>query len=118
MMNKKRLTPYCAFLLMIVSIVACSVMEESCPSSDKNVKYSVVDRSAITKGGAAQEDSLQMVIEYQKNKTALLLNHIQEINDRYVLDLSQSDAIILGIPDSLYNWARYCVSCLNGEQVK
>ena len=60
-----------------------------------------------------QEDSLQRVVDYQKNTTVMLLNLIQEVDGQYILDLSPSDASTLGIPDSLFLWAKYCVSCMN-----
>lgn len=111
-MNNKKTKTRIISLAIIYSVVSCSVMEES-QDPIINSRDNPMEERAITKSAPIQEDSLQRVVDYQKNTTVMLLNLIQEVDGQYILDLSPSDASTLGIPDSLFLWAKYCVSCMN-----
>lgn len=84
-----------------LSIVSCAVMEPEENLAEPTVGNKA--RTALTKGGMEQLDSLGYVYKYQSNLNNLLYKTIHRNKDGViVLGLSKADAKSLGISEDLY----------------
>lgn len=103
-----------SLIVVGLSLVSCAVMEteENLSQSSSGNKA----RTALTKGGMEQLDSLGYVYKYQSNLNNLLYKTIHRNKDGIiVLGLSKADAKSLGISEELYDLVQECIERRNKE---
>ena len=96
---------------------ACAIIVESEPVVPERRNYRVAPKSMYTKS-MIQEDSLQLVMDFQKNKEVMLLHQIKELNGCFYLDLTEADIRELNIPDSLCDKVNELIRIANDDKNK
>ena len=100
-------------ILVLAFTASCAVSEASISPEEKKEMRTLRTKSSIT--GVSPADSLQLVYEAQNSKSAFLQGMVIKKNGEWALAISRENAIMLGVPDSLYsNFVEY-VGKLNNK---
>lgn len=106
-------------LLFAVSVALFSWNNAFAQQTEENLSQSSSGnkaRTALTKGGMEQLDSLEYVYKYQSNLNNLLYKTIHRNKDGVIiLGLSKTDAKSLGISEELYDLVQECIERRNKE---